>query len=254
MHPDQVITIRSTHFSGASWRAPCKTTGGRAIGWQHGAGIIHPQETLAMVRRSKADALATRDNILDCAECLFVRQGVSRTTLQHIAAEAGVTRGAIYWHFQDKAAVFNAMLQRVKMPLESALQVLGMPDRKEPLNDLETYVKLVFELTESDPKACRVFEIATLKIEYVNDMSAVRERRAEMVTHWTASAESMIGMAIRSGQVRQDVQPREAALGLWALIDGLLRAWMIDPASFRLAGMGGGIVGMYLDALRLRAK
>lgn len=204
-----------------------------------------------MVRRTKADALATRDNILDCAECLFVRQGVSRTTLQHIAEEAGVTRGAIYWHFQDKAAVFNAMLKRVKMPIESALQTLGLPDREDPLGDLKNYAEVVFGLTECDPKARRVFEIATLKIEYVDDMSVVRERRAEMATRWTASAEKMIGMAIRTGQARPDVNPREAALGLWALIDGLLRAWMIDYDSFSLVRTGGGIVGMYLDSLRV---
>jgi TetR/AcrR family acrAB operon transcriptional repressor len=203
-----------------------------------------------MARRTKADALATRDNILDCAECLFVRQGVSRTTLQHIALEAGVTRGAIYWHFQDKAAVFNAMLQRVKMPIESALQTLGLPDREDPLGDLNNYAQVVFGLTEGDPKARRVFEIATLKIEFVDDMSVVRERRAEMAAHWTANAETMIGSAILSAKARPDVNPREAALGLWALIDGLLRAWMIAPDSFSLVRTGGKIIGLYLDSLR----
>ena len=61
-----------------------------------------------MARRTKEEAAATRDSILDAAEKLFVEQGVSRTTLQHIATEAGVTRGAIYWHFDDKSALFNA--------------------------------------------------------------------------------------------------------------------------------------------------
>jgi AcrR family transcriptional regulator len=45
-----------------------------------------------MARRTKEDALATRDSILDAAEQLFVKQGVSGTTLQHIATAAGVTR------------------------------------------------------------------------------------------------------------------------------------------------------------------
>jgi TetR/AcrR family acrAB operon transcriptional repressor len=55
-----------------------------------------------MVRRTKEEAAATRDSILDAAEILFAKNGVSRTTLQHIATAAGVTRGAIYWHFVDK--------------------------------------------------------------------------------------------------------------------------------------------------------
>ena len=47
-----------------------------------------------MVRKTKEDALATRDSILDSAEQLFVTQGVAHTTLQHIATAAGLTRGA----------------------------------------------------------------------------------------------------------------------------------------------------------------
>jgi TetR/AcrR family acrAB operon transcriptional repressor len=77
-----------------------------------------------MARRTKEEAAATRDSILDAAEKLFVEQGVSRTTLQHIASAAGVTRGAIYWHFDDKGALFNAMMERATLPLEAELQVL----------------------------------------------------------------------------------------------------------------------------------
>ena len=46
--------------------------------------------------RRKADAERTREIILDAAETTFLAQGVSRTTLAHIAQAAGVTRGAIY--------------------------------------------------------------------------------------------------------------------------------------------------------------
>ena len=68
--------------------------------------------------RRKADAERTRETILDAAETTFLAQGVSRTTLAHIAEAAGVTRGAIYWHFEDKAAVFDALLERVRIPLD----------------------------------------------------------------------------------------------------------------------------------------
>jgi TetR/AcrR family acrAB operon transcriptional repressor len=202
------------------------------------------------VRRTKTDALATRDQLLDCAELLFVQQGVSSTTLQQIAAEAGVTRGAIYWHFEDKAALFNAMMERVKMPLESAMQMLDVPDRADPLGSLNDYAMLVFGMTVSDPSARRVFEIATLKIEYVDEMTEVRRRRAQMAQHWMERAENRIRFAAEIGQAGTTVNPRAAALGLWAIIDGLLRAWLIDPESFELVITGRQVVTTYLDALR----
>jgi AcrR family transcriptional regulator len=70
-----------------------------------------------MARRTKEDALATRELLLDAAERVFHRRGVSRTTLQEIAQDAGLTRGAIYWHFQNKGELFHAMMERVTLPI-----------------------------------------------------------------------------------------------------------------------------------------
>ncbi|MDV7394715.1 TetR family transcriptional regulator, partial [Arthrospira platensis SPKY1] len=64
-----------------------------------------------MVRKTKEEAWETRQRILDAAEQVFQRQGVSRTSLSHIAAEAGVTRGAIYWHFKNKVDLYDAMIR-----------------------------------------------------------------------------------------------------------------------------------------------
>ena len=74
-----------------------------------------------MARRTKADAQTTRNNLLDAAEQLFQSRGVSHTSLNDIATAAGTTRGAIYWHFKDKADLFNAMMERVTLPLEQSL-------------------------------------------------------------------------------------------------------------------------------------
>ena len=74
-----------------------------------------------MARRTKADAQTTRNNLLDAAEQLFQSRGVSHTSLNDIATAAGTTRGAIYWHFKDKADLFNAMMERVTLPLEQTL-------------------------------------------------------------------------------------------------------------------------------------
>ena len=60
-----------------------------------------------MTRKTKQQALETRQHILDVALRLFSQQGVSSTSLAAIAKEAGVTRGAIYWHFKNKSDLFN---------------------------------------------------------------------------------------------------------------------------------------------------
>ena len=60
-----------------------------------------------MARKTKQQALETRQHILDVAIRLFSQQGVSATSLADIAQAAGVTRGAIYWHFRNKSDLFS---------------------------------------------------------------------------------------------------------------------------------------------------
>lgn len=205
-----------------------------------------------MARRTKEEAAATRESILDAAEQLFVEQGVSRTTLQHIATAAGVTRGAIYWHFDDKGALFNALMERATLPLESAFQVLDQCDAADPLRDLRDYLVTVLRVTVEDPQARRVFEIATLKMEFVDELDAARVRRRRNLEAWMARCEGRIRLATRRGEVRAGVTPRAVALGMWALVDGLIRNWLFDPAAFDLIGVGTEIVDTHIAGLRAR--
>lgn len=87
-----------------------------------------------MARKTKQQARETRQLILDVALRLFSQQGVSSTSLATIAKAAGVTRGAIYWHFKNKSDLFNeiwelsdASISEVsgKIPQRSTLSYQG---------------------------------------------------------------------------------------------------------------------------------
>ncbi len=64
------------------------------------------------MRRTKLDTEQTRLALLDAAETLFWEQGAARTSVLDIARTAGLTRGAFYHHFKDKAAIFEALIAR----------------------------------------------------------------------------------------------------------------------------------------------
>ena len=112
-----------------------------------------------MVRRTKEDAQKTRDDILGAAEVCFHRKGISRTSLSEIATAAGVTRGAIYWHFQDKSALVGALLERVSIPLQPLSEATRNPDEPDPLGRLRELLIRVFQSTVTDPQVRRVGEI-----------------------------------------------------------------------------------------------
>ena len=202
-----------------------------------------------MARHTKQQAAATRSHILDTAELLFQQRGVSRTSLNEIAVAAGVSRGAIYWHFEDKADLFNAMMARATLPMEEALNESDDPRRLDPIGHMRRSFGEVLRKTVSDAQVRRVFEIATHKVEYVGELEAVRARHLSVRNECLAHVTRGIRLATRRGQLNGRIPAGAAALGLHALIDGLIQNWMLDPAAFDLVKAGERILDTYLAGL-----
>jgi TetR/AcrR family transcriptional regulator, acrAB operon repressor len=205
-----------------------------------------------MVRRSKEDALATRSALLDAAEHVFLAQGVAGTSLNDIALAAGTTRGAIYWHFKDKAALYNAMIERVSLPLEHA--IAGAPGRVDPLTSLRQAIMAALDKTANDPQTRRVFEVATHKVEYVESLGAVRQRHLDVRTECVTGMKRVLQRAARERGVSLPISADAAARGLHALVDGLIQNWLLDPKAFNLPRMGRQVLDRYLAGLGLAAR
>ena len=204
-----------------------------------------------MARRSKEDALATRAHLLDVAEHVFLAQGVAGTSLNDIAVAAGTTRGAIYWHFQDKADLFNAMMDRVALPLQSALSFVEGAPEEDPLPALKKALRLALRQTVTDPQTRRVFEVATHMVEYVDSLCAVRERHLKMRGIWIDRFRDVLRKSAAARGVRLAAPAAVAAHGLHALLDGLVQNWLLDPAEFELEAVGMKALDCYLRGLGL---
>lgn len=205
-----------------------------------------------MVRRTKEEAAATRDSILDAAEILFAKHGVSRTTLQHIATAAGVTRGAIYWHFVDKGAVFSAMMERATMPMDAAVKLAGERADTDPLQSLRDEMMAVLQIVEGDEKARRVFEIATLKTEFTDEVDSARAHKRESVARWRGRLQDQFAQAKAEGTLPASVDPRNASMCMWVMLDGLIRNWIFEPGAFELVDLGAELIDTYIAGLRTR--
>ena len=203
-----------------------------------------------MARRTKAEAEETRTRILDTAERVFLEKGVSHTTLEDLAAAAGVTRGAIYWHFRNKADLFDAMLQRVTLPMEELAARAGDGSADDPLASVRSCALTVLERVTSDPQCQRVFEICCHKVEYVDEMLQVRARHIECRSECVAHIERGLRNAARKGLIAASVNPRLAAVGLHALVDGLIVNWVLDPGYLPLAKSAAPLIDSYLNGLK----
>jgi TetR/AcrR family transcriptional regulator, acrAB operon repressor len=202
-----------------------------------------------VVRRTKEEAQETRHRLLDSAEVLFQAQGVSQTSLQQIAQHAGATRGAIYWHFKDKADLFNAMMDRVKLPLEAAAQKVAGGPEADPVDDVERMMVEALKQMTTDPQVRRVFEVATHKVEYTHDMESVHQRHLEARNACVVDFEKALLVGARRARIRLPIPAAAAAQGLHALISGLIQDWLLDPEAFDLVSTGRRTFRVYLSGL-----
>ena len=130
-----------------------------------------------MVRKTKENAELTRQCLIEAARQVFLERGRRRTTMEHVAAQAGVTRGAIYWHFNNKIDLFQAMREQVFLPLidrmDDTLLVEGSGD---PLNRIESFLCDTIQILTDSIETRQIYEIMMIKCEYVNEFATVLQQ------------------------------------------------------------------------------
>jgi TetR/AcrR family transcriptional regulator, acrAB operon repressor len=204
-----------------------------------------------MARRTKEEALATQHQLLDAAERVFADKGVSRTTLQDIAQAAGVTRGAIYWHFKNKADLFNAMMARTILPTEEALQQIGHDAGQDPLLELQRALLDLMRKIAGDERTRRVFEVATLKVEYVDELLAIKDRHVQAHAEGKREIQRSLQEAVARGGLNLAVSPSVAAQGLQAVVVGLIHTWLLAPEAFDLVAVAEVVLRTHISGLGL---
>jgi len=105
-----------------------------------------------MARKTREESEQTRQDILNVALDLFHARGYARTTLEQIARGAGVTRGAIYWHFKDKVDLFLGLKEDVERSTETRLEDLLLRTVNE-LSDMRDNLLRLFRCLENDERS-----------------------------------------------------------------------------------------------------
>ena len=207
-----------------------------------------------MVRRTKEDAQETRNRILDTAVEVFNRQGVAETSLNDIAREAGVTRGAIYWHFANKVAMFDAMIERLVCPLMINAEDRDARLEADPLGFLRASTDEFIGKMLNDTSFRSVFEIFWHKCEYIGEMATLRDSHLDEGENHIDIIQRAFALAQEMGQIDRRLTPHQATIGLIALLDGLLFNWTKKPEMFPLASYAPAILDAWFTGLGVPPK
>lgn len=123
------------------------------------------QKDVIVVRRKKIEAEATRNHILNTAEYCFCENGISNTTLQMIASRAGVTRGAVYWHFMEKEDLLRCVIARTPINfLDDLVEI--KENSMRPLYSTGEFLRERLEIVKNNKRLQNVLKIVLLSEEY----------------------------------------------------------------------------------------
>jgi len=192
-----------------------------------------------MARRTKEEALETRLKILAAAEEVFFDHGVAQTSLDEIATKAGVTRGAIYWHFRNKADLFRALYERVQLPQQEIIERAVADGHPDALAVLEEAILDVFSLLAQDEQRQRVFTILVCRCEYVGEMLEVLEWQRDANERMRATLLRAFEAAKAQGTLAAAWTPQDASNICMSLIVGLIVDWVRYGRRFDLVAQGG---------------
>lgn len=182
------------------------------------------------MRRTKEEADRTRQAILKASLIVFSTKGYARTRLEDVAKEAGVTRGAIYWHFENKAKLYSsAVIESVSGYRERLTDILRSD--LAPLHKIRTLMKEWLTTLEEDEAYRTLVEMALTKTEF-------DEQVLEGVRDWFGFVDEvqrvivdLIREGIDAGEIHPEVNPWVAGLALISYLNGIEETWFIQSMS-----------------------
>jgi TetR/AcrR family acrAB operon transcriptional repressor len=205
-----------------------------------------------MARKTKSEAAITREQLLDAAQRVFCERGVSRTSLAEVAAAAGVTRGAVYWHFKDKADLFEAMCERATLPLDLLLSEAASSPCSDPLEALRELATGVLTALATDARAQAVFEVIFLKTELTGELAPLAGERETERCQCLSNIGHLVEQAIVIGQLPADTDADLTARYLHGCVGGIMREWVLDKSAYDLAACAPVFVDILMTGVLAR--
>ncbi|AVI62721.1 TetR family transcriptional regulator [Halomonas sp. GFAJ-1] len=198
-----------------------------------------------MARKTKAEAAATREALLDAAEEVFFAKGVARTSLEQIARHAGLTRGAVYWHFKDKADLFKALVERVRMPFQSLMDEVDISDADiSPLESIRRACHTGMARLEQ-PSYQRILSILMHRCEFFSDINPL-EMQDKIAKECFDEMLAVFKLAQHQQLLRDGLSPEVATQMMQSMLGGLFHDWLRNPSVYSIDERSGKMIDTFI--------
>lgn len=200
-----------------------------------------------MARKTKEQAEVTKKAILEAAIDVFYKEGVAKATLEKIASEAGVTRGAVYWHFKNKADIFAVLHEQLCVPFADMVLEDLEKNHPQPLEQLiEITTELLLDL-ERDERKRSVLTIFFLKCEYSGEMEPFLAFQQEEKLKHRKLFSRYFEVAAKKGHLPKGADTDMLANAFVSYFTGIAFEYLRDPKMFKLKKQAGALIRVFFE-------
>jgi AcrR family transcriptional regulator len=186
------------------------------------------------------------DVAIDC----FAKYGFQATSIDRIAKAAGVTKGALYYHFKDKEELlFEAVKNRVGQFERRVMS--DLPPTSDAPSALRQLARVCYDhATKSNHRRL----IVTLMVEALDTNPRLAAQFREMMHRFREFLRNIVRRGQKSGELRTDVEPAVAAEVYAGAIMGAEIQYYQDPKGFDLAATLDAFVEQFIGWLSAPAR
>ena len=174
-----------------------------------------------MARKTKQEAESTRNTIPNAAIQVLLIRGMARTHIIDIAREAGLTRGAIYWHFANKADLFNTLWEDLIDRNDFLFQVTGGNDEFDPLGYLVERLFIFLEKMPANAQRRRLFQLFLNEGILLQHDHPFHFDRKSFQRQRLKNIEMLLRDAVDKRQLPASIDAFQGAVAIVSYVDGL---------------------------------
>ena len=199
------------------------------------------------MRKTKEEALKTRSRVLQSAMKVFLAKGYSQTSLTDIAKAAGYTRGAVYWHFEDKSEILETLISKFHDRFLN-IQAKILPSALNPLQKVIEIININFLELYRNKEFRDFIELTWFKTE-IDQHAGLLPGKVAITKIFNNTIDLLFNEAAKEGILKEDIDPEIAALTVTSLINGIYRGYFVLPDKLRAEAVGKSIIENYLSQI-----
>ena len=203
------------------------------------------------MRRTKEEAALTRQSILRSSLAVFSTKGYAAARLEDVARLAGVTRGAVYWHFRGKPGLYQALLEAHSARAAQVVQA-AIDEGGSFADVVRRLFARLLTAVEEDRGLQAALELGLFKTEDAAELRFVRRRQQQATDDLLHGLAEVIRQAAARGEIRPETEADAAARALLALQNGLILQWLHSPRSFSLREAAPTVADIFLIGVERR--